>query len=439
MKKIITICAAILMTASVFAQAPNKMSYQAVIRNASNVLVTNQAIGMRISILQSSPSGPSVYVETQTPTTNSNGLASIEIGSGTVVSGNFSTIDWSNGPYFVKTETDPTGGISYSINGTSQLLSVPYALFASRVSSNGGASQWKTGTNNSIYYKNGISRVGIGLINPNAGLDVRRIGDNNLGTIFLANFEALDTTGSQGYDHGAFVRMSTNDFRGRLDLGGAQFNASTNIGSILHTTGGWQWNRQLNIMGNVGIGTNSPSQMLSVAGIIETTNGGVKFPDGTIQTTASTGGASQWTANGSTIYYNTGNVGIGIPANINYPLVVGGTTRITDNIGSTPDEFTIIPETNNNRIRLVGSYFNSGTYPDFTFELGGTSRMFMQASSGNVGIGTTSPARTLHVNSVMRLEPIATAPTSPAKGDMYFDSTLNKLRVYDGSTWQNCW
>ncbi|MFM7986140.1 MAG: hypothetical protein ACKPKO_43185, partial [Candidatus Fonsibacter sp.] len=106
------------------------------------------------------------------------------------------------------------------------------------------------------------------------------------------------------------------------------------------------------------------------AGIIETTNGGVKFPDGTIQTTASTGGASQWTANGSAIYYNTGNVCIGISANINYPLVVGGTTRITDNIGSTPDEFTIIPETNNNRIRLVGSYFNSGSYPDFSFELG---------------------------------------------------------------------
>ncbi len=106
------------------------MSYQAVIRNSSNGLVTNSAVGMRISILQTTPSGTAVYIETQTPITNANGLASIEIGGGTVVSGNFSSINWANGPYFVKTETDPTGGTSYSIMGTSQLLSVPYALYA---------------------------------------------------------------------------------------------------------------------------------------------------------------------------------------------------------------------------------------------------------------------------------------------------------------------
>ena len=130
MKKIITICAAILMTSSLFAQAPNKMSYQAVIRNNTNALVANQAVGMRISILQTLPSGTAVYVETQTPTTNTNGLASIEIGGGTIVSGNFASINWANGPYFVKTETDPNGGTSYNITGTSQLLSVPYALYA---------------------------------------------------------------------------------------------------------------------------------------------------------------------------------------------------------------------------------------------------------------------------------------------------------------------
>ena len=130
MKKIITFCAAILMTANVFAQAPEKMSYQAVIRDAGNTLITDQAIGMQISILQGSIFGASVYVETQTPNTNNNGLVSIEIGSGTVVNGTFNTIDWSSGPYFIKTETDPTGGTSYTITGTSQLMSVPYALHA---------------------------------------------------------------------------------------------------------------------------------------------------------------------------------------------------------------------------------------------------------------------------------------------------------------------
>ncbi len=112
------------------AQAPHKMSYQAVIRNSSFSLVVNAPIGMRISILQLSTTGTPVYVETQTATTNANGLASLQIGGGTVVSGNMATINWGAGPYFIKTETDPAGGTNYTISNTTQLLSVPYAEFA---------------------------------------------------------------------------------------------------------------------------------------------------------------------------------------------------------------------------------------------------------------------------------------------------------------------
>jgi hypothetical protein len=122
------------------AQVPEKVSYQAVIRNTSNALVTNSAVGMRISILQTTPNGTAVYVETQTPTTNANGLVSVEIGGGTVVSGNFANINWANGPYFIKTETDPNGGTNYNIIGISQLLSVPYALFAEKTNSINGVS-----------------------------------------------------------------------------------------------------------------------------------------------------------------------------------------------------------------------------------------------------------------------------------------------------------
>lgn len=113
-----------------FAQAPSKMSYQAVVRNSSNQVVANQTVGMQISILQGSVSGTAVYVETQAPVTSNSGLVSIVIGTGTVVSGSLATIDWANGTYFIKTETDPTGGSTYTITGTSQLLSVPYALSA---------------------------------------------------------------------------------------------------------------------------------------------------------------------------------------------------------------------------------------------------------------------------------------------------------------------
>src|ERR1035438_4445027 len=104
------------MGTTVFGQAPQQISYQAVIRDGSNNLVTSHAVGMQISVLQTSSTGTAVYVETQTPTTNINGLVTIEIGNGTVVSGTFASIDWTAGPYYIKTETDPNGGTSYSIS-----------------------------------------------------------------------------------------------------------------------------------------------------------------------------------------------------------------------------------------------------------------------------------------------------------------------------------
>ncbi len=132
MKKVYTIFFAVILTAICLAQAPQKMTYQAVIRNSSNVLVTASPVGMRISILRGSPTGASVYQETYNPNpqTNENGLVTLEIGGGIPLTGTFAAIDWSANTYFIKTETDPTGGTNYTITGTSQLLSVPYALYA---------------------------------------------------------------------------------------------------------------------------------------------------------------------------------------------------------------------------------------------------------------------------------------------------------------------
>jgi len=135
MKRISTLIAVMLLIVSVFAQAPQKMSYQAVIRNSSDQLVTDHAVGMKISILQGSASGSVIYTETQTPTANANGLVSIEIGG----SNGFDAINWSNGSYFIKTETDPSGLANYTITGVSQILSVPYALHAETAESLTGA------------------------------------------------------------------------------------------------------------------------------------------------------------------------------------------------------------------------------------------------------------------------------------------------------------
>ena len=121
---------------SMKAQAPNRMSYQSVIRNSSNNLVVNQSVRIKVSILRNTTSGEVAYSEIHTVTTNANGLATLEIGGGANASGSFSGIDWSKDNYFLKTETDPTGGTNYTITGTAQLLSVPYALYSS-LSGNG--------------------------------------------------------------------------------------------------------------------------------------------------------------------------------------------------------------------------------------------------------------------------------------------------------------
>lgn len=132
---IISIICAILAIATL-AQAPQSFTHQAVIRDGNNQLILNSPVGMRTTILQGNPHGTIVYQEIYTPNpqTNAHGLITLEIGSGSVLIGNFVTINWENGPYFIKTEADPSGSTNYTIIETSQLLSVPYALYAKMAS-----------------------------------------------------------------------------------------------------------------------------------------------------------------------------------------------------------------------------------------------------------------------------------------------------------------
>ena len=148
MNKFLSLISAIFLVVNVWAQAPQSFSYQAVVRGSDNALVSNKKVGMKISLLKGSETGTAVYVETHTPTSNANGLVSIAIGGGTVVSGTFASIDWSKGSYFVKTETDPAGGTSYSLTTISQLLSVPYALHAKTAESIVGGSVLPSGGTN---------------------------------------------------------------------------------------------------------------------------------------------------------------------------------------------------------------------------------------------------------------------------------------------------
>ena len=122
----------IVLSSKSYSQVPNNLSFQAVIRNASNQLVVSSPVGIRVSLLQGGANGTAVYSETHAVSTNSNGLVTLEIGAGSVVNGDFKTVDWSKGNYFIKIEADPAGGTNYSIVTSSQILSVPYALYAKK-------------------------------------------------------------------------------------------------------------------------------------------------------------------------------------------------------------------------------------------------------------------------------------------------------------------
>ena len=112
------------------AQVPNSFSYQMVIRNGNNELVANTTVGIRIGLLGGNAADTVWYEEEHKVKTNLNGLAYITIGKGNMLKGAVSTIDWTKGPFFIKSETDPTGGTNYSLIIVSQMLSVPYAIYA---------------------------------------------------------------------------------------------------------------------------------------------------------------------------------------------------------------------------------------------------------------------------------------------------------------------
>lgn len=154
--------------------APQKMSYQAVARNSSGVTLNNQSIRVKADILDADLTTV-LYAETHTTTTNQFGLFTLQIGTGTVVSGTFANINWGVGDKFIRTSADLTGGTNYQLLGTSQLLTVPYAFYAEKtkliageginitngntISTLGSGSQWKR---HAFGIHNDTSHIGIG-------------------------------------------------------------------------------------------------------------------------------------------------------------------------------------------------------------------------------------------------------------------------------------
>lgn len=255
MKKLTTFLVGLFAVITVYSQSPQKISYQAVIRNTNNQLVVNQSVGMKISILQGSPTGTLVYTETKTVSTNINGLASFEVGGNTA----FEQINWANGPYFLKTETDPTGGANYTITGATELLSVPYALYALSTPPVSGSKWTESGAN--IYRLDG--NVGIGTSSPSFKLDVLHGGSTGIRAKSTAGYSTIDVDAFNGdaairfANNGTikwFLNTPSNNFTiGEYGVGSKFFIAAST--------------------GYVGIGSTSPTRKLEVQGNSNVTAG----------------------------------------------------------------------------------------------------------------------------------------------------------------------
>lgn len=151
---------------SMTAAVPEAIKYQAVARDNGGNILANRNIGIRLSILQDSPFGPAVFTETHNVTSNALGILNLEIGKGSAILGDIGSIQWGVGDYFIRIEMDENGGSSYSLVGTSQLVSVPYAFYAEEA---GNGSQWQDSVNN-IFYSTG--KVGVGTEDPKSSLEI---------------------------------------------------------------------------------------------------------------------------------------------------------------------------------------------------------------------------------------------------------------------------
>ncbi len=257
----------------VLAQAPQAFKYQAVVRDKAGQVLSNQNINLQVSILESAVDGPEVYSETHSLITSELGLVNIEIGNGKDSRGTFSSVNWGSGSHFLRVEMDQTGGSNFEFMGVSQLLSVPYALYAEEAG--GGKREadldWEVIGNDVVTGHGGsypTGNVGIGNNAPGSLLYVAKntgeptITIRNLGGQGGATYSMVDDLSGANWKFKAtmYGGFKIRDQANALDVLTMEPNSAAN--TLYIKTGG-----------NVGIGKNTPAEKLDVIGRVRSDQG----------------------------------------------------------------------------------------------------------------------------------------------------------------------
>jgi hypothetical protein len=408
----------VFLTAIMYAQAPDMFNYQATLRNIAGQLLTSQEVTLRISILQGGATGSSIYSETHSVTTTSQGIINLQIGKGTSAD-DFDAINWSNGPYFVKVELDPDGGTNYSTLGVNELSSVPYALSAKSAEE----VAWENVQNKPLIPENTSD------LNNDAG--------------FISSFAETDPVFAESPSKDITNNNINNwnvayGWGNHANEGYAYYPTQTgNSGRFLITNGSepsWAY------------AVNSASYPLVISqnniSLSQATGSASGYLTSTDWNLFNSKVSSPWITSGSNIYYNNGNVGIGTtnplnklsiegveeewpgrillalrnkstgPKSLAYLKIYAGSEETGTSLGHISTTYTA--NSNPEDVAGYGILASSGngmiinaTKPDLSpgiikFFNGQTANTkFIESmridANGNVGIGTTNPVTKLNI------------------------------------------
>jgi len=433
---------------SLFAQVPQAFKYQAVIRDTTGHVFQNKLISLRISILKGDIQGEEVYSEIHDVKTNQFGIVNLNIGQGLALSSDFNTIPWGEGTFFLQLEIDMDGAMDYHLLGVSQLMAVPYALYAE----SSGNDYWEKGENG-IYYAEG--RLGIGTDDPQSLLDVDGqakirastfLGNGNFVGLYFNGYGnddqaewLLSSHNQGGFQLRRWDGMDWSEHYLKVNEGKFQFGAYDSP-PLMYQFKGWASISDSLKVGNVfSIGNNLRVTEDGKVGIGTTDPDTYKLY---VATTAD-GGSERAIA-----HFRNNSTAVGSLCNLYLSSGDGGSTYLNFTSssyihqGGKYKSHTLLGNNGKGLVFRTGQNDQGRVAFEFRRELGDTYTYDEKVSityDGNMGIGIIHPQRKLHINNVMRLEPSFAPPANPSEGDIYMDGNDHILKVYNGTEWKSCW